>query len=204
MNRRRDQALRAARAVALALFLGAPSAPSAAHALVVIKRDFPELVAHAEQVVIGTAVDVRESTDERGVPYTFVTFDDLSVLKGDVGPTLTLRFYGGRAGRFATQVPDLPEFTPGDRAVLFVRGNGHDICPLVGVWQGRFQVRYDAGIDAEIVADSNGHSVVEISQGRVRIASGGDRAASLPMTLDQFRQAVANELAAPSSPAGTE
>jgi len=171
---------------------------------VVIKRDFPDLVARAEQVVVGTAVEVRETPDERGVPYTYVTFDDLSVLKGDVGSTLTLRFYGGRSGGYEAQVPDMPTFTPGDRAVLFVRGNGRDVCPLVGAWQGRFQVRYDAGADAEIVADSDGRPLVGVQQRQVRVATtaaGG--AAGLPMTLDQFRQAVADELAAPSG-AGEE
>ena len=204
MSRRREEALRTAGAVALAVCLGGVPALSPVHALVVIKRDFPELVARAEQVVVGTAVDVREGTDERGVPYTFVTFDDLSVLKGTVGPTLTLRFYGGRTGRYAAQVPDMPAFTPGDRAVLFVRGNGHDVCPLVGVWQGRFQVRYDADAGTEIVADNDGRPVVGVSGRQVRVGAAEGRAASLPMTLDQFRQAVADELAAPSAGIGEE
>lgn len=179
-------------------------AASPAAGLVVIKRDFPELVARAEQVLIGTVIDVRDGADEGGVPYTFVTFDDLSVLKGEVGETLTLRFYGGRSGAYAAQVPDMPAFTPGDRTVLFVRGNGHDVCPLVGVWQGRFQVRYDAVVGGEIVADNDGRPLVGVSGRQVRVADGAGRAASLPMTLDQFRQAVADELASPSVAAGKE
>jgi len=192
----------AARVVAVAIGVVGVSMPQAVWGLVVIKRDFPDLVARAEQIVIGTVVAVNEAADETGAPYTFVTFDDLAVLKGDVGSTLTLRLYGGSSGRFAAQVPDMPTFTPGDRAVLFVRGNGRDVCPLVGVWQGRFQVRYDTGVGAEIVADNDGRPLVGVSQRQVRVGAADGGAAALPMTLDQFRQHVANELATPSAAAG--
>lgn len=185
--------------LAAGFFLGSLWMLRPAPALVVVKRDFPDLVARAEQVVVGTVVDVRDATDEGGTPYTFVTFDDLSVLKGTVGDTLTLRFYGGRAGDFAVQVPDMPTFTPGERAVLFVRGNGRDVCPLVGVWQGRFQVRYDAAARTEIVADADGRPLVGVSQRAIQVGPSGGGAAAVPMSLDQFRQRVADELAAPSA-----
>src|SRR5690242_2936909 len=107
----------------MALMLAAHSALG----MVVVKRDFPDLVARAEQIVIGTVTEVRQREDPAGAPMTFVTFSDLSVLKGDVGSTLTLRFYGGAQGNYVVHVADMLIFTTGERDVLFVAGNNRDI-----------------------------------------------------------------------------
>jgi len=168
------------------------------HAMVVVKRDFPELVARANQIVIGTVTAITEGDDATGSPSTFVTFSDLSVLKGDVGSELTLRFAGGGSGRYAVRIPDLPTFVVGERALLFVAGNGRDICPLVGVWQGRFRVRYDADLGLEVVDGHDGRPVRGVQRGEVQLAepgTGGGGAA--PLTLDAFRQLIADQLAAP-------
>src|SRR5206468_12060513 len=95
------------------------------------------------QIVVGTVTDVKTIEEPIGVPLTLVTLSDLTALKGYAVGSLTLRFYGGRAGNVMVQIPDMPTFTPGQREVLFVAGNNRDICPLVGVWQGRYHVRFD-------------------------------------------------------------
>ena len=169
--------------------------------MVVVKRNFPDLVAHAEQIVVGTAIAIQDVEDQSGVPSTLVTFSDLSVLKGDVGSDLTLRFAGGSSGRYVVEVPDMPTFTLGERAVLFVAGNGRDICPLVGVWQGRFRVRLDASQGTEVVESGEGKSVVGLTGHELRFAEppgqGEGSGAALPMPLDTFRQLIADELASP-------
>jgi len=162
--------------------------------MVVLQRDFPELVARAEQIVVGTVTEMREQPDDAGTPMTYVTFADLTVLKGTAGDTLTLRFYGGAAAR----VPDMPTFNVGERAVLFVAGNGRDVCPLVGVWQGRFRVQYDDARHAEVVAD-NDHAPVTGRAGRALLHAADTGAPAV--TLDEFRQLVADELAHPTGPA---
>src|SRR5579862_963016 len=129
----------------LVLTLLAPSAP----AMVVVSRDFPELVSRADQIVAGIVTAVTEEQDASGNPWTLVTLSDLTVLKGDVASTLTLRFYGGSRGDQVVHIPDMPAFTTGERALLFVAGNGRDVCPLVGVWQGRFRLRVDSASGAE-------------------------------------------------------
>src|SRR5437588_278765 len=42
-------------------------------AMVVIERDFPELVARAEQIVIGSVTEIRDAPDTSGTPYTIDT-----------------------------------------------------------------------------------------------------------------------------------
>jgi len=162
----------------------------------VVKRDFPELVARAEQIVVGTVTDIRSGEDDAGAPMTFVTFSDLTVLKGEVGATLTLRFYGGTTGKFTVHVADMPTFATGERDVLFVAGNNRDVCPLVGVWQGRFRTRIDPASSAEVIDDGEGRPVTGLS-GRelIHMPLDANRSRPASMTLDAFRQLIADELA---------
>ena len=168
-----------------------------ASAMVVVKRDFPELVGRAEQVVVGTASAINEEQDAAGAPFTLVTFSDLTVLKGDVGSTLTLRFYGGHAGDVVVGIPDMPTFTLGERDVLFVAGNGSVVCPLVGVWQGRFYVHFDPTLGADIVEDSAHRPVTGLSGRELTRAPAAAVRGTTPMTLVDFRGLVADELAHP-------
>lgn len=182
---------------ALLLLIIASGAP----AMVVVPREFPELVARAEQIVAGTVTTVAEEHDASGTPWTLVTVSDLTVLKGDVGATLTLRFYGGATGDVAVHIPDMPTFTPGERALLFIVGNGRDMCPLVGIWQGRFRLRLDTARGTEVVDDSEHNPVVGRTGRRLVRASAGAATAAPAMTLEAMRQLIANELAHPSGPA---
>jgi hypothetical protein len=178
----------------LAFLIVAALATASARAMVVVKRDFPDLVARSEQIVIGTVTDIHEEQDVSGAPFTLVTFSDLSVLKGDVGSTLTLRFYGGHAGDVVVGIPDMPTFTLAERDVLFVAANGTAICPLVGVWQGRFYVRFDPALGTDIVEDG-AHQPLTGLTGRDLVRAPANSGAATLMTLDTFRQLIADELA---------
>ena len=164
--------------------------------MVVVKRDFPELVARADRIVIGTVTDIHEQLDASGAPATLVTFGDLTVLKGDSGATLTLSFYGGHAGDVVVRIPDMPTFTVGERDVLFVADNGGTVCPLVGVWQGRFYVRFDRTVGADIVEDSTHNPVLGLS-GRELVRVPAAVMGETPMTLARFRELIVDELAHP-------
>jgi hypothetical protein len=182
-------------AMLYALPLAVLAGVTAADAMVVVQRDFPELVARAEQVVVGTVTAITEEPDASGAPYTVVTFSDLTVLKGEAGDTLRLRLYGGHTGDMVLGIPDMPSFSLGERDVLFVAGNGNLICPLVGVWQGRFYVRFDAALGTDIVEDSN-HQPLSGIAGRALLRAPATSGAA-PLTLDDFRQSIADELAHP-------
>ena len=182
---------------AAVLLLGAVPA---AHAMVVVQRDFADLVARAEQIVSGTVTDITQGPDATGTPTTLVTLSDLTVLKGDVGNTLTLRLYGGASGDVVVHIPDMPTFAVGDRTVLFVAGNGRDVCPLVGVWQGRFNVRFDPQRQTDVVETNDRQPVVavagrQIVRGRVVQES----AATPAMPLGEFLDSIAGELSHPTT-----
>jgi hypothetical protein len=190
-------ALHGLRLAALALIL--LIVPPRANAMAAVKRDFPQLVARAEQIVVGTVTNIGHETDPSGAPWTLVTFSDLQALKGEAGPTLTLRFYGGPAGGVAVHIPDMPTFAVGERDVLFVAGNGHDVCPLVGLWQGRFRVRVDAARRTEVVDDGRGNAVTGLAGTELVRSPLSDRAAAPALTLAEFRQLVADELTYPTT-----
>jgi hypothetical protein len=191
-----ERARRAGRIAALTCVLLAIG--GRAQAMVVVKRDFPELVARAEQIVVGTVTDITYDKDEVGAPITLVTFSDVSVLKGDSGPTLTLRLSGGPDDDVAVHVSDMPTFTLGERNLLFIAGNGRDICPLVGVWQGRFRVRLDATHATEVVEHDDGSAVTGlVGRELQRTRRSADGSKPEPMPLDAFRQLIADELAHP-------
>ncbi len=173
-------------------------------AMIVMKRDFPQLVARAEQIVVGTVTAVGTQLDDSGVPWTLVTLSDLTVLKGAAGPNLVLRFYGGAAGDVVLHVPDMPRFTIGERDLLFVAGNGKTVCPLVGVSQGRFHVRWDPDRGGEVIEDDQGNAVVGVANGELTRAPQAQAAAPRALSLDEFRQLIADELAHPQATGGSQ
>jgi len=102
-----------------------------------------------------------------------------------------------------TWISDMPTFTVGERVVLFVAGNGQDICPLVGVWQGRFGVRFDRTRNAEVVESHDGRPVIGLAGRELRFAPAHAAATSPGITLEDFRQMISDELAHPQAGAGS-
>ncbi|NEO23287.1 hypothetical protein [Moorena sp. SIO4A5] len=102
-------------------------------------------VQEAEFIFRGTVekIQYRLSSNQRGLPHTFVTYKVEETLKGRVKPgsLVTLRFIGGHdnKGNFLT-VSGVPFFDVGEMAILFVKGNGKSGCPLVGCAEGRIRV----------------------------------------------------------------
>ncbi len=179
------------------------SAP-VARALTVIPRSFDELVARAETVFKGTVVTVNPQWTGEGATrhiVTFVTFRVDETYKGVPAPAQTLRFLGGTVDGTTLEVPDMPTFTVGQRAVLFVTGNGQQYCPLVGAHQGRFHVgRDEAGV--ERVTTNDGSPVVNTTELGRFDADGKPtlhRYALLSrpgMTADNFRTEILGKVAA--------
>lgn len=120
------------------------------------------LVDEADGIVVGTVTgsDCRVGPDRE--IYTFVTVADLDILKGAYDqPTLTLRFQGGHVDGEVLEVEGSPRFALDDRVILFVRGNGEHIVPIVGWTQGVFRVKANADA-VERVLDHDGNRVLSV------------------------------------------
>ena len=130
-----------------------------------------------------------------------MTFSDLEVLKGRVdGGELTLRFLGGPAPNGLTlTVSGMPQFAVKQQAVVFSSGNGTQICPLVGWWQGLYRIVYDFDRNVRAVTDHAGRPVAAFDGGVgervVRLSSTSSAAsAANALTLDAFRTLIRDEL----------
>ena len=151
------------------VFLLAAGFAPHAHAITVVPRNFDELVARADTVFKGSVATVTSQwIGEGSIRHivTFVTFQVEETYKGEAAPVQTLRFLGGTVGPDTLEVADMPIFTTGQKAVLFVVGNGKQFCPLVGVYQGRFHVTTDsAGLERVTTNDGSPvASTAEIGQ----------------------------------------
>jgi hypothetical protein len=205
---------------ALIACLTAVLASNAAGATTVSYVGLDDLVGLADGIVAGT---VTGSVSRRGPDkeiYTFITFADLNVIKGSIdGPSLTLRFQGGAVEDEALELEGSPRFDLHHRVILFVRGNGKDIVPIVGWTQGVFRIKANADA-VENVVDHDGNRVLSTrgalllkerkhpssvriaggpaltrqsraAKGSPGVGDGGSKSATLQMTLPE----AATELA---------
>ena len=150
--------------IALLLHCGS----SSIHATTAIEQTFPDLVHRAEVIAIGTVTGISEHWDAaRHAPFTSVTFSNLTVIKGNPGgSTVTLEFLGGHTpDGTILSIGGVPQFTIGEKSVVFSTGNQKDFCPLVGIWQGRLRVQFDRRQGEETVSDNFHTPIVGIQNG---------------------------------------
>ena len=128
-----------------------------------VAMSFEEVVAQAEQIVLGEVTDIRaELTDDEKKIYTFVTLENVFALEGPEveDGVLTLRLSGGHVENLHSIYLGMPEFKVGQQAILFVHLNGKAMCPLVGWTQGFFRVVDDGS--REIVKDYSHSPIVGV------------------------------------------
>ncbi len=105
-------------------------------------------VREAGLIMYGQVVDIQyrnsEPTKEQpqGLPHTFVTYQVLEVLRGEVpDKKVTLRIPGGADGQGGVyMVSTAPAFALGQTDVVFVKGGEIDDCQLVECVEGRFRI----------------------------------------------------------------
>lgn len=156
-------------AIRFFLLIGLSLLSPSAQATTVTEQTFLDLVRQAEVIAVGTVTGIQEQWDAtRQAPMTYVTFSNLTVLKGDPGgETMTLEFLGGHLpdGMVIT-IEGVPRFTVGEKHVVFCAGNHRDFCPLVGLWQGLLRVTFDQQRGIETVSDNLHVPIVGVQNGK--------------------------------------
>ncbi len=140
-----------------------------ARAMTVEPPTFPDLVAGADAVYRGhvTAVQARRVARPDGggaMIKTFVTFAIDHAIKGAAQTEIVLEFLGGRVGDDILEVSGVPQFSVGDREILFVQGNGRQFCPLVAVMHGRYRIVRDATTGHDTIARDNGQPLTAVAE----------------------------------------
>ena len=158
-------------------------------ATTVIPPSFDELVSRAEMIFQGSVTDVRSEWTGEGAQrhiMSYVTLQVQDVIKGNPGPTVTLRMLGGTVGGETMEVSDAPKFKVGDRDILFVENNGTQFVPLVGIMHGRFHVKKDTTGQDTVFTDE-GSPLSDVTQlGKNEAAASAGHAIS----KQEFRQRI--------------
>lgn len=138
---------------------------SVAGSTTVIPPTFDALVGGANTVFVGEVIAVRGrwvTTRQGRAIMTDVTFKVEEVWKGRAGAVTMLEFMGGTVDGVTMEVVGMPEFSVGQRNVLFVSGE-RSVSPLVGFMYGRMKVERDfSGVDR--VRTHDGRSLGNVSQ----------------------------------------
>ncbi|HRD68024.1 MAG TPA: hypothetical protein PKY50_17945 [Candidatus Competibacter sp.] len=135
-----------------------------AHATTLLHKNLDDLSAEAENIVVGTVAKTESTYGTDKSIYTFVTIADIDSIKGQAKESeLVLRFNGGQVGEDIHEVVGSPYFKTNEKVVLFVRGNGRSLIPLVGWTQGVFRV----------VADQKGGNIVTDNDGNILLGMSG-------------------------------
>lgn len=139
--------------------LGAAAAPAAAS--VTLALDLRELVERSDRVVVGSVLRQEARWDARRRIVTDVTVEVEQTMKGEPAREIVVRRLGGAIGELGMRVEGEPDFTDGQRAVLFARRLGSGALRPVGMGQGvlPIDVRPD-GIE-RVLPNAAGLSLVE-------------------------------------------
>jgi type II secretory pathway pseudopilin PulG len=171
----------------VALGLAALLVPSLAAGSLIQALDLAELTARAERIVVAQVVSAKSEWDSSGRNiHTRVEIAVEEAWKGSVAVAQRLVIVqpGGIVGDIEMRVHGMPSFAPGEKAVLFLAGQGSP--RVVGMSQGKRPVRWNATAK-RWVAEAAEHSAVvrRDSQGRLQPAP-----AEPDMALDDLRQRV--------------
>jgi hypothetical protein len=80
---------------------------------------------------------------DAGEIWTFTAFENEEAWKGEVGPRVTVRLLGGRAGNLTSSVAGVPRFHAGEEVVLFLETTGRGDYSIVSWVQGTFRIQRD-------------------------------------------------------------
>ncbi len=116
-----------------------------ASATLILALDLPAMIGRADRIAVVDVVSATPGWNERHDRIsTTIELTVVDCWKGNLaaGDRLTLRQPGGTVGDITTTVDGMPRFTPGERALVFLRGPA-DRATVVGLTQGKRPVRRD-------------------------------------------------------------
>ena len=155
---------------------------------------FNDLVTRADVIFIGEVTDVRAfplNTRDGTIIKTRVIFRVSDPVWGTTRLLEVFDFLGGEWGGVGMAVADMPEFTVGDRRVVFA-SRARSINPIVGFTQGLLQIRRDSsGVDRLFTL--GGVPLGSTDSIGVRSPTASVAPAS-PMPLSEFRARVGRAL----------
>ncbi len=127
----------------LALLLVATLAvPATTEATTAVLVDDLALVQHSSAIVIGWVTDIKSYADPvDGRIWTLVGLNVDEVLKGALAPgPMTIRQLGGSVGGLMSWIQGSPEFTRGEKTLLFLDQHRDGALRVAHLFQGKFSI----------------------------------------------------------------
>ena len=134
--------------VAVLLLLGLPA--SSANGSIVQGLELPELVSHADRIVLGRVLFSESFQRPDGQLGTWHRIAVEREILGDAPDEheVIVETLGGHIGDIAMRVEGEPSFSVGERVVVFIRDGGpYTAFRPVGMGQGVMRVRMEQGIE---------------------------------------------------------
>lgn len=131
-------------------------------ALTVKKTSLKALTASSELIVLGKVTTVKYEWGDaahRSI-HTVITVAVTKYLKGEGGPSMSVRQLGGQIGDFGQVVPGSPEFAAGDEVVLFLQKH-RGAYWIHSIALGSFAVAQDQSGERVVLNDLRGILVDE-------------------------------------------
>ena len=173
---------------------------SSAFATSVIAPDFDQLVNESDYIVRAVVKSVtseyRASPNGRKI-ITKVEVEVREVVSGTPPAQVVLEMLGGKVGDEQLTLEGAPQFKVGDEDILFVSGNGTNICPLFAMMHGRYPVMRETGTGRAYMARSNRvplQDTAEVAQSMSEGAVAGQppkvKSPAQALTPEQFVQQI--------------
>ena len=143
-------------------------------ATTVRRLSLDDLVARAETIVAGKVIDSRVYwASDRKLILTSYTVQVGESIKGNAPQTVTITTVGGKIGNTILHVSGMPEFQPGENAIVFLERAG-SYTTVVGLNQGKFTLS-----NGEISNSVSGLSFPDVGAGK-----------AVKMPVDEFKRQI--------------
>ena len=108
---------------------------------IVEKLSLEKMTLKAARIILGTVTHTESRWEEFGRGrriFTYVYIDVEKDIKGAGSRLIEIKVPGGKVGGMTESVSDVPQFSPGEKTLLFLR---NEYFQVVGWYQGKFSVR---------------------------------------------------------------
>lgn len=173
----------------LIAFLTAVAPPRSALATMVVPVSNADLTQQATAIVIGKVKTLQTTWDLQGQKIeTYITLTVEEVLKGVVpDSTLTIKELGGTLGYLQLWIDGNPEFTQGEKVLVFLAQNPDGSARILHLYQGKFSIFTDKDTGVEMAYRNTPPAGVHVIEGE-HLSNGDSRALSesAPLTNSGF------------------
>lgn len=154
-------------------------------ATTLLRMSVEDMTAASEAVVVGEVTDLKSSWNEAQTTiYTMVIFKVDQCLSGTCGDTIMIKQRGGTVGEMTLQIPGMPKFSKGQKALLFLEPDPEGVPGfyyVVGMCQGIFDIQTDGQTGKLVAEQQGGAALAEVdADGVIRIL-GPQAPAKLPL-----------------------